>query len=450
MDVMATPTVKEGLTLPNARAMASDAPGFLLETARRVGPFFRLGAGPLTLPVVAEPELLQHVFQKNSKAYGRGAAYDIYRPLLGNGLPVSDPPVWLYRRRTMQPAFQRGKGPDWVVTIRDATRPHLDALAAGQALEARPFFMNVTRDIIMAALFSSASVETAGLQETFTSVDAFVGSFGMSPVRLPLWVPTPTNRRFMAAIRRIDELLLGLIERRRADPSPPADLLTTLIRAKDPETGTSLTDVELRDEVVNLFIAGHETTASLLAWCVVALTRWPEARARAQAEVDDVLQGVEPTAERVERLDWLHATVREVLRYFPPAWLQAREVFEADTLRDVTLAPKDRVLLVPYVTHHRADLWDEPERFDPSRFLSERSIDAATWKYRYLPFGAGPHVCIGNHFAVLEAVTVLAMLFQKGHLEAKAPEAERPTMGLALMPSNGVPATFVPRTVKSS
>ncbi|MDX2009875.1 MAG: cytochrome P450 [Myxococcaceae bacterium] len=442
---MGTPTLKEGLTLPNARAMASDAPGFLLETARRVGPFFRLGAGPLTLPVIAEPELLQHVFQKNSKAYGRGAAYDIFRPLLGNGLPVSDPPVWLYRRRTMQPAFHRGKGPDWVVTIREATAPFIASLTAGQAVEARPFFMSVTRDIIMAALFSSAGGATSGLQETFTSVDAFVGAFGMSPVRLPLWVPTPTNRRFMAAIRRIDELLLSLIERRRAEASPPADLLTTLIRAKDPETGNALTDVELRDEVVNLFIAGHETTANLLSWSVVALSRWPEVRARAQAEVAEVLEGAPPTAESVEKLDYLHATVREVLRYFPPAWLQAREVFEADTLRDVTLAPKDRVLLVPYITHHRAELWDEPERFDPTRFLKERSIDAATWKYRYLPFGAGPHVCIGNHFAILEAVTVLAMLFQKGHLEAKAPQAERPTMGMALMPSSAVPSTFVRR-----
>jgi cytochrome P450 len=446
MRAMGTPTVKEGLTLPNARAMASDAPGFLLETARRVGPFFRLGAGPLTLPVVAEPELLQHVFQKNSKAYGRGAAYDIFRPLLGNGLPVSDPPVWLYRRRTMQPAFHRGKGPEWVVTIRDATRPWVDRLTPGQPVEARPFFMNVTRDIIMAALFSSSlGGESSGLQDAFTSVDTFVGSFGMSPVRLPLWVPTPTNRRFLQAVRRIDGLLLKLIERRRAEADPPVDLLTTLIRAKDPETGNGLTDVELRDEVVNLFIAGHETTANLLSWSVVALSRWPEARQRAQAEVAAVLGSAPPTAEALEQLDFLHATVREVLRYFPPAWLQAREVFEADTLRDVSLAKKDRVLLVPYITHHRADLWDEPERFDPTRFLGERSIDAATWKYRYLPFGAGPHVCIGNHFAVLEAVTVLAMLLQKGHLEARAPEAERPMMGLALMPSGGVPSRFVPR-----
>jgi cytochrome P450 len=441
---MGTPTVKEGLTLPNARAMAKDAPGFLLETARRVGPFFRLGAGPLTLTVVAEPELLQHVFQKNSKAYGRGAAYDIFRPLLGNGLPVSDPPVWLYRRRTMQPAFHRGKGPDWVVTIRDATRPWIDSLTAGQQLDARPFFMRVTRDIIMAALFStSLGPDATALPEAFTAVDEFAGAFGMSPVRLPMWVPTPTNRRFLAAIRLIQSSLMRLIEQRRTATDPPADLLTTLVRAKDPETGQGLTDVELRDEVVNLFIAGHETTANLLSWCVVAMSRWPEARKRAQAEVAEVLQGATPTVETLERLDFVHALVREVLRYYPPAWLQAREVFEADTLRDIALVPKERLLLLPYVAHHRADLWENPERFDPTRFLGERSIDAATWKYRYLPFGAGPHVCIGNHFAILEAVTVLAMLLQRGHLEAVAPEAERPTMGLALMPSSGVPSTVV-------
>jgi cytochrome P450 len=441
---MGTPTVKEGLTLPNARAMAKDAPGFLLETSRRVGPFFRLGAGPLTLTVVAEPELLQQVFQKNSKAYGRGAAFDIFRPLLGNGLPVSDPPVWLYRRRTMQPAFHRGKGPDWVVTIRDATRPRIDSLTAGQRLDARPFFMSITRDIIMAALFStSLGPDATALPEAFTAVDEFVGAFGMSPVRLPVWVPTPTNRRFLAAIRLIQSSLIRLIEDRRRASDPPADLLTTLLRAKDPETGQGLTDVELRDEVVNLFIAGHETTANLLSWCVVAMSRWPEARKRAQAEVAEVLQGAAPTMETLERLDFVHGLVREVLRYYPPAWLQAREVFEADTLRDVALVPKERLLLLPYITHHRADLWEDPERFDPTRFLGERSIDAATWKYRYLPFGAGPHVCIGNHFALLEAVTVLAMLLQRGHLEAVAPEAERPTMGIALMPSNGVPSTVV-------
>jgi cytochrome P450 len=439
-------TLREGWLLPNARAMAADAPGFLLEQSRRHGPLFRITAGPMTLTAVGDPTLIQQVLQKNAKAYGRGAAYDFLRPLLGDGLPVTDPPLWLYRRRTMQPAFHKRNMVDWVGAIRDTAEKHLNRLVDGTTVNTRDIMMSLAREIIVRVLLSdSLGAEADRVQEAFQFVDNYVGETGLSPIRIPLWLPTPLHRKYHRSIELIRSQLQRVIDERRRSATPPNDLLTMLLRAKDPETGQSLTDLEVRNEVVTLFIAGHGTTANLLMWTVKLLTEHPDVRKQLQAEVDAVIE--RPIdGETIERLSLVHAVVRESMRIFPPVWLIAREVFEPDRLGDIDLKPKERLLLLPWVIHRRPDLWEQPEAFRPERFLTERSIDAAVWKYTYLPFGAGPHVCIGNHFAVLEAVTILAMLLKRGHLEALQPDAAKPTMTLALTSADGLPARFVARS----
>ena len=220
--------IKESLSLANARAMAADAPGFLLATGLREGPLFRVGVGPITLTGVAEPEALQHVLQKHAKAWGRGTAVDGIRPLLGNGLPLSDPPLWLTQRRTMQPSFHRSNGPQWVNVIRDVATPSLDALTDGKTFTARHLMMTIARDVIVRAMFShSLGSDTHLMDQAFEEVEAYVSN-SMKPGRLPAWVPTPTNLRFKRATTYLHSHLQQVIERRRLEQEPPTDLLTLL------------------------------------------------------------------------------------------------------------------------------------------------------------------------------------------------------------------------------
>lgn len=442
---MALPLVKESLTLSNARAMAADAPGFLLESAKKAGPNFRAGVGPITLTVVAEPEALQQVLQKQHKSWGRGTAVDAIRPLLGNGLPLSDPPYWLTQRRTMQPSFHRAHGPNWVHSMREITAAAFSILEAGKTMSVRHFMGNVARDVIVRAMFSqSLGTDPRPYDEAFSVVEAFVSTV-MVPGKLPLWVPTPMHVRFKRALAFLHQHINRVIRERRDAETPPNDLLTMLVRAKDPETGQGMTDQQLHDEVMNIFFAGHETTANLMTWAVFLLSQNMGALERAEAEVKEVLGDRLPEPDDIPKLGYLNCVIRETLRLYPPAWLFARQAFEPNEVAGQQVGKGDVVLVLPYITHRLPSLWTNPEAFDPTRFEKEPSTDAAVWKYSYLPFGAGPHVCIGNHFALLEAATVLSMMMQRGRFEVLDPEKVRPKMGATLFVGNGLPARFTPR-----
>lgn len=438
---MALVAVPESWSLHNARAMVANAPAFLLDLAQRHGRFFRVSAGPAKHTVVAEPELLRQVLQQRTSAWGRGTAVDGVRPFLGNGLPMSDPPVWLTQRRTMQPAFHKAHAPGWVEVMRDVASQAVAALVPGQTVLTRTLMMNIARDVIMRTMFSrELGAQSEVLHHALEHVEAYVAGVSMAPVKLPLWVPTPGHRRFLSATRTLHASLQAFIDNRRANPTGDADLLALLLAARDPETGKGMADGQLRDEVVNIFFAGHETTANLLTWAVSLLARHPDI---ARAVRDEVRSTGELTAETVPTLTLTGRVVRETLRLYPPAWVFARQALEADTLDGQPMNPGDVVLLLPFLTQRDPALWPDPERFDPSRFATQSTTDAAAWQYRYLPFGAGPHVCIGNQFALLEATVVLAALAQRGSLEPLSPGVPLPQVGATLAVKGGLPARFV-------
>jgi len=441
------PLRKETLTLGNLRAMAKNGPAFFVDTARSLGPDFRVGLGPITLSVLSSPEALQQVLQKNAKAWGRGSAIDAIRPMLGNGLPMSDPPLWLTQRRTMQPAFHRSHAPNWVEVVQTATAPSLDALKDGEAVPVRKLMMRITRDVIVRAMFSnSLAGHIEQIDHAFEVVESFVGSLATNPLSLPLWVPTPLHLEFKAQVKFLDERIQSLIDARRGQADAPNDLLTMLLRATDPETGTGMSDRQLRDELMNIFFAGHETTANLLTWTIALLHRHSEANARVQQELDAVLGARAMQHDDLPKLPYVGAVLREVLRVAPPAWMFVREGDDGALLRGLAVELGVFEGLAPFTTHHLAANWDEPEAFKPERFVTDSSIDAASWKYRYVPFGAGPHVCIGNHFALLEATVVLAMLHQRGQLVPTETGPLEPKIGATLAVKGGVPATFRKRT----
>jgi cytochrome P450 len=227
-------------------------------------------------------------------------------------------------------------------------------------------------------------------------------------------LPTAKNRRFHTAMRAGDALIQGIILKRRQSTEDPGDLLSMLMHVRDAESGEGMTDQQLRDEVVTVFSAGHETTALALTWTFYLLSTHPEARRRLQQEVAEVLQGRVPTVDDLPRLEYVTRVIKEAMRLFPPAWAVSRHALAEDRLWPYRLPAHSFVLLSPYLTHRHPAFWENPEGFDPDRFLPQR--EHARHRFAYFPFGGGARMCIGRDFALMEAELVLATIAQRFEL----------------------------------
>ena len=239
----------------------------------------------------------------------------------------------------------------------------------------------------------------------------------------------------MKAVEFLRSSLMSVLEERRRNPSDRQDLVSMLIAAADPETGRMMTDVEIIDNLMTFITAGHETTALGLAWTLDLLARHPECEARVVAEIDEVTHGGELRSEHIAELHYTRQVFSEAMRLYPPAPIITRTELKDFTLGDYQV-PEDTVMFVPiYAVHHHAAIWSEPEKFDPDRFLPE--VAKARHRYSYMPFGAGPRVCIGNAFAVMEAVAVLAIILQKVRLKTSGATPE-PLMKVTLRPKTSL------------
>ncbi|MCS7081224.1 MAG: cytochrome P450 [Chloracidobacterium sp.] len=396
----------------------SDLLNFYARMFRELGDIIRFRGLPgMYWHLVLHPSYVEHVLLRNQHNYRKGKVFDGPIGLItGNGLLTSDGDFWRRQRKLMQPAFHRQALVGFAATMVGETEkflPRWDARAA----EGRPF--DIAQD--MAAL----TLSIAGLTLFSTPVGAEADAFGrnlrlafnfvgfkMRPtLPVPLWVPTPANLRFKAARRRLDAVVYRIIETRRKTLNPPPDLLAMLMAARDEETGAAMSNLQLRDEVITLLLAGHETTAITLTWAVYVLTQEPVVAERLYDEVSSVLRGASPTADDLKRLPYTRMVIEETMRLYPPAWGLPREAINDDEIGGYHIPGRTLVALNQFLTHRHPDFWDEPERFDPERFTPERA--AARPMFAYFPFGGGQRVCIGGQFALMEATLVLAMLAQR-------------------------------------
>jgi cytochrome P450 len=255
---------------------------------------------------------------------------------------------------------------------------------------------------------------------------------------LPLAVPTPANLRFRRALRTLEDKTFEVIAGARTGRAAAArpTLLGMLLDAKDAETGQGLSDVELRNEVITLFLAGHETTALLLTWGFTLLGPRPDLVARMRAEVEAVLQGRDPTAEDLPRLAYLRQVIDEILRLRSPTWTVARDVRTDDVLLGYRVRAGEVVLPCSYLTHRHPRFWEDPERFDPDRFAPDRAQDRPQWAY--FPFSLGPRMCIGSIFALVEAQVILAMLLQRADFQLAPGPIPEPSAQITLRPQGPV------------
>lgn len=427
--------------------MAVDAAGFLERVAVEKGPIARIPFGAGGMVMLTDPDDARHVLHDAASKYPRGdKARETVQPVFGNGLAISDPPFWLRQRRIMQPSFSRARIATMTAAMNAVAERHLARLADGQELRAHDLMLAITRDVITQTMFSQQlPADITAIDRALAEIDRYIKLRMLLPFRVPLSWPLPFNVRVREATATFDRVVYAIIDRREQGGERPGDLLDALLDGRDAETGERMSRKELRDEVMHIFFAGHETTANALTWATVLLTLHPQEWERLRDEVDSVLGGRAPEIEDVPRLGRTGMILRETVRLYPPAWMIVREAAEDDVIRGYAIPRGTAVLVSPFAMHRHPSLWPEPHRFDPDRFAGDPSTVGAGKNWAYLPFGGGPHVCIGNHFALAEMTIVLARLAQRGRLVALRPHEARPRGTTALGPSGGVPVRFEAR-----
>jgi cytochrome P450 len=394
----------------------------LFECWRECGDLTRVRLGAVSPHLVIHPDGVQHVLQSNAKNYDKQTrGFSKLKLALGEGLLTSEGALWRKQRRAVQPAFHKERLEGFAAVMTDATATMLDGWGRRtEPLDVADEMTGLTLDIIARTMFSAelgpdskslASMVTLSARHINSRITSLTGMFDF-------WekLPTPANRRFWAARREGDALIHRVIERRRSGKTEPtSDLLSMLMESRDQETGEGMSDQQLRDEVVTIFSAGHETTAQALTWTFYLLSTHPEAERRLRDEVRAALGDTPPTLADLPRLGYAGRVIKESMRLFPPAWAISRRAETDDHLGAHRIPARTFVLLVPYLTHRHPAFWENPEGFDPDRFLPERS--KGQHRFAYVPFGAGARMCIGSNFALMEAQLVLASVVQRYRLD---------------------------------
>ena len=414
--------------------------GVLEESWRRYGDFFRLTAGDRAMFVTMRPEDIETILIREREKFVKDTVYEQVRLLFGNGLVTSEGEVWRRQRRIAQPPMVKARVAELAAPMASATARMVDdwggRLALGQDFDVYAELLKLTMWIIGDTLFGldlAGSIDRSA--ESFTVALEELSGRGNELVKLPLWLPTPGNRRLRRALTTLDDVVYGIIDSRRRSGDIGDDLLGAFLAATD-EQGRPLPTEEIRDQVITFFLAGHETTAIALSWTFYLLGEYPSIAAAIEAEVDEVLGGRTPTAEDVDRLDLTRRAFMEALRLYPPAWSGGRDIVAPVQLSGYEVGPPATVMYVPYLTHRHPEFWPDPLRFDPERFqpaaIKERHRCA------YLPFSLGPRMCIGNHFSLLEGPLILAMICQRFRLRRTPGQRIGKSFQITLRPDPGL------------
>jgi cytochrome P450 len=424
-------------------AFRRDQPGFLVHLAREYGSVARFRLGPIAIVLVSDPEGIQRVLQKRDHAYQKGPLWDVIRNVAGHGLFTSEGPHWLHQRRLMQPTFHRQVIAGFADLMVRQTERTLEgwerAAATGEPIDVGREMATLTMRIVAEAMFhADLDEELDELSAAITWLLADIDFRVEVPFYPGLGVPTLRNRRTQRELRVIDAAIERVIAARRQRGEHHDDLLGMLMAAVDEETGEPMTDRQLRDEVVTIFVAGHETTAVLLTWLFHRLAAEPEWEERLAREVRAVLDDRRPGADDVAQLPTVRMAIDETLRLYPPVWITNRTAVEDDVLDGYAIDSGTTVAISPYVTHRDATYWPDPERFDPTRFAADT---ASRPRFAFLPFGGGPHLCIGNGFALLEAPLIFACVAQRYRLSPVPGTAIGLAPGTTLRPDRPVMMT---------
>jgi len=380
------------------------------------------------------------VLVTDAKHYIKHFGARTFKPALGNGLITSEGEFWLRQRRLIQPAFLKNRVLTYAPLMAELTDQMLSRWAPGTSVDVETEFSLLTSAIALKTLFDlddtgDRELLTGSLRLAFELMSDRLNHW----FKLPTWLPTPANVRLRCAIADLNRLVDGFIAAGRSRPQPGNDLLSTLIAAQD-EEGTYMSDRQLRDEAMTLYLAGHETTALTLAWTWYLLSQHPQVEAKLVSEWSRVLNGRIPGADDLPSLPYTAAVITESMRIYPPVYVIGREATTDLELGGYRVKRGYSVLCSQWVSHRDPRYFPEPEDFSPERW--QDGLAARIPKYAYYPFGGGQRICVGNHFALMEAAIILAAVGQRYRFTLDPDAVIGVKAQITLLPANGIPVTL--------
>lgn len=413
---------------------------------REYGDLVRLPIMPgLTFFLAAHPDYAEHILSQHQERYGKPDLFLKSMGLMqGQGLLSSEGAVWLKQRRLMQPAFRQQQ----IIKLHAVMLSCVESLLCeweekpeGEVIDIAAEMTRLTLKIVSLALFSvDISDESSQLGQASRTALEYVYYRMMTPLALPVWIPTPDNLKFRQAKHTLDGIVAEIIRARRQNPTEHVDLLSMLLDCRDEDTGEGMSDRELQDEIITLINAGHETTATALAWTWYLLGMHPNVMANVQDELETVLSRSSPTIEKLPQLQYTRRVFDEAQRLCPIGLGLPRVALEDDEIQGYFI-PKGSVFSVAqYFIFRHPEFWENPEQFDPDRFLPDR-VDRRP-KFAYFPFGGGQHVCIGKNFALMESTTILAAIAQHFDIELVPNQSIEVDPRFTLRPKYGVKVTI--------
>jgi enediyne biosynthesis protein E7 len=407
------------------RQLASDRLTLMSTAAATYGDAVKVGIGPKTLYFFNHPDTAKHVLADNAANYEKGIGYQEAKRALGDGLLTSAGELWRKQRRTIQPVFQNKRITGQAGAVAAEAQRLIGRLrghAGGGPVDVLGELTGFTLGVLGTTLLDADLGEFDSIGHSFEAVQD-QAMFEMESMGLvPQWLPLPKQRRFRRARRDLDRIVAKLVSDRLAEPRPDGDdVLTRLIQSTSAEADPKVARRRMRDELITLLLAGHETTASTIGWTLHLIDEHPEVGERLRAEAFEVLGDRAPTHEDIAKLPYTAMVLHEAMRLFPPVWILTRRALGEDVVGGYRVPAGADVMVCPYTLHRHPSFWDRPDAFDPDRFDPAKPADRP--RYAYLPFGAGPRFCVGSHLGLMEATFVLAMISRELRL-TKVPDYE--------------------------
>jgi enediyne biosynthesis protein E7 len=429
------------------RKLATDRLAMMRDAAA-LGDAVRVVMGPKKLYIFNRPDYAKHVLADNSDNYTKGIGLIEARRVLGDGLLTSDGETWHTQRVNLRPSFRPGRVTRQADTVAEEAAKLVAVLRGhegGGPVDILHAVTTLTLGVLGRTLLDTDLAGYDQIAHAFEDVQDQAMFDMVTQSLVPSWLPLPGQLRFRRGrdeLHRVADLLVADRTARLDAGTPADDALARMITAARAHHDPATARTRLREEIVTLLLAGHETTASTLGWTLHLLDRHPEAHARVREEARTVLGDRVPTADDLHHLTYTTRVIQEAMRLYPPVWVLPRVARDHDTVGGYTVTAGSDVLISPYTLHRHPALWDHPRRFDPDRFLPERTADRP--RYAYLPFGAGPRFCVGSNLGMMEAVMVTALLTRDLTLRTAPGHRARPEAMLSLRIAGGLPMTVHP------
>jgi cytochrome P450 len=393
--------------------------------------------GPFRILLVFHPEAIEELLVARNRDFIKSPGVRLLRPLLGDGLLLSEGDTWLRQRRLIQPAFHRQRVAGYGDVMSAFAERHVAGWTAGTTIDVHAEMMALTQAIVGKTLFDADVSGDA--QDATQAAKVLAQDFGVrlrSFRLLPFWFPTPRNLRSRRAVARLDRVVHRIIGERLAGHEDRGDLLSMLVQTQDADDGTRMTARQVRDEVMTIYMAGHETTAVALSWAWYLLAQHPDADARLADEVSDVLGGRRPVVADLPRLKYAEMVMMESMRLYPPAYGLGRQATVPSEIAGHRVARGDIFIAPTWVVHRDRRWFDESEAFRPERWAKD--LAQRLPRFAYFPFGGGPRQCIGNGFALMEGILILATIAQRFRLSLVPGQRITPTPYVTLRPEPGI------------